>query len=176
MGLFTQTIESLDDLFAGTLRSVYYAEHQIAEALPDLAELATHPELRAALEKHLTETEGQIRRLERVFSLNDQEVEQGNCPAIDGILEAGDSLTDDIDDDNVRDAALIAGAQLVEHYEIAQYGTLIAWAEQRGRDDIAAILAETLTEEKAAAQTLGRFAEGRLDPAIGAASQEDTLA
>lgn len=163
MGLFTKDIETLDDLFVGTLRAVYYAEHQIADALPMLAGKATNPELKSAFEQHLRETEGQIRRLERVFSMHGTPAEQGSCPAIDGILKAGNGMAGDIDDKQVLDAGLIAGAQMVEHYEIAQYGTLRAWARALGRDDCASILEETLAEEKATDDRLTRLAESGLN-------------
>jgi len=163
MGLFTKDIETLDDLFVGTLRAVYYAEHQIVDILPTLAEKATDPELKSAFQQHLRETEGQIRRLERVFSMHGTPAEQGSCPAIDGILKAGSGMAGDIADKQVLDAGLTAGAQMVEHYEIAQYGTLCAWARELGREDCAHILEETLAEEKATDQKLSRLAEARLN-------------
>ena len=171
MGLFSKDIETLDDMFVGTLRAVYYAEHQIADTLPTLAEKATSPELRSAFEQHLRETEGQIRRLERVFSMHGEPAEQGSCPAIDGILKAGNSLAGDIADKEVLDAGLIAGAQMVEHYEIAQYGTLSAWARELGRNDCASILEETLAEEKATDQKLSQLAEARLNRKAERSSQ-----
>jgi ferritin-like metal-binding protein YciE len=163
MGLFTKDIATLDDLFVTNLRSIYYAEHQIAETLPKMRDKATSPELRAGFEQHLTETEGQIRRLDRVFAQLGMEAEQGSCPAIDGIIKAGDTLAGNISDPAVLDAGLISAAQLVEHYEIALYGTLIAWARELDREDCASLLRETLSEEKATDEKLTRLAEMRLN-------------
>lgn len=164
MGLFTKDIATLDDLFIHTLKAVYYAEHQITETLPVMREKATSPDLKQGFETHLRETEGQIRRLEQVFQMHGTEPEQATCPAIDGIVKAGNSMAGDIADKQVLDAGLTAAAQLVEHYEIAQYGTLIAWAKEMGREDCASVLAETLAEEKATDEKLTRLAEARLNP------------
>ena len=161
MGLFSKDIETLDDLFVHTLQDIYYAEHQITKALPKMVEKATDPELKAGFEKHLRETEGQIARLERVFDMHGQEPKQVDCPAIDGIIEEANEIAGDVADKAVLDAALIAAAQAVEHYEITRYGTLIAWAKQLGRSDCAAVLAETLNEEKTTDETLTRMAESR---------------
>lgn len=163
MGLFTKDIETLDDLFVNGLKTIYYAEHKITEALPQMIDKATSSELKQGFETHLRETEGQIARLDRVFSMHGVEPEQTTCPAIDGIIKAGDGMSGNIDDKDVLDAALAAAAQLVEHYEIAQYGTLIAWAKELGRDDCASVLAETLAEEKATDAKLTRLAEARLN-------------
>jgi ferritin-like metal-binding protein YciE len=161
MGLFSKDIETLDDLFVHTLQDIYYAENQITEALPKMVEKATDPELKAGFEKHLRETEGQIARLERVFEMHGQEPKQVTCPAIDGIIKEANEIAGDVADKAVLDAALIAAAQAVEHYEITRYGTLIAWAKQLGRSDCAAVLAETLAEEKTTDETLTRMAESR---------------
>ncbi|WP_294395178.1 ferritin-like domain-containing protein [uncultured Sphingomonas sp.] len=163
MGLFTKDIETLDDLFITKLQAIYYAEHEIAEALPKMREQATSPELRAGFEQHLTETEGQISRLERVFDMHGSEPRQTTCAAIDGIIKAGDTVAGNIADRDVLDAALTAAAQMVEHYEIAQYGTLIAWARELGREDCARLLDETLAEEKATDEKLTRLAESRIN-------------
>lgn len=163
MGLFTKDIETLDDLFVSTLKSVYYAEHQITETLPVMRDKATSPELKRGLETHLRETENQIRRIEQVFQMHGTEPEQATCPAIDGIIKAGNGMAGDISDKQVLDAGLTAAAQLVEHYEIAQYGTLMAWAKEMGREECASVLAETLAEEKAADEKLSKLAEARLN-------------
>ena len=161
MGLFSKDIETLDDLFVHTLQDIYYAENQITKALPKMVEKATDPELKAGFEKHLRETEGQIARLERVFEMHGQEPKQVTCPAIDGIIKEANEIAGDVADKAVLAAALLAAAQAVEHYEITRYGTLIAWAKQLGRSDCAAVLAETLTEEKTTDETLTRMAESR---------------
>jgi ferritin-like metal-binding protein YciE len=161
MGLFSKDIATLDDLFVHTLQDIYYAEHQITKALPKMIDKATDAELRVGFEKHLRETEGQIARLERVFEMHGHTPKQVNCPAIDGIIKEANEIAGDVADKAVLDAALIAAAQAVEHYEITRYGTLIAWAEQLGRADCASILAETLAEEKATDEKLTEMAVNR---------------
>src|SRR5690606_32756641 len=111
---------------------------------PDMIEKATAPELKAGFEKHLEETRGHIERVEQVFELHGVKAKEVNCPAIDGILEEAEEVSGEVEDKDVLDAALIASAQAVEHYEITRYGTLIAWAEQLGRSDCAGVLAENL--------------------------------
>jgi ferritin-like metal-binding protein YciE len=163
MGLFTKDIATLDDLFVHTLQDIYYAEHQITKSLPKMIEKATAPELKAGFEKHLSETEGQIARLEQVFQMHGQAPKAVTCPAIDGIIKETNEIAGDIADKAVLDAALIASAQAVEHYEITRYGTLIAWAKQLGRADCAAVLAETLAEEKATDDILTTMAESKVN-------------
>jgi ferritin-like metal-binding protein YciE len=169
MSLFGSKIETLNDLFVHGLRTIYYAERQITRALPKMIDLATNPELKAGFEQHLRETEHQIARIERVFAMHGVEAQESNCPAIDGIIKAANSTASDIDDKSVLDAALASGAQMVEHYEIAQYGSLIAWARELGRDDCASVLDETLAEEKATDEKLTQLAETRLNARAEAA-------
>ena len=163
MGLFTKDIATLDDLFVHQLQDVYYAEHQITKALPKMIAKATSPELRAGFETHLRETEGQIARLEQVFRMHGAEAKAVTCPAIDGIIKEANEVAGEVADKDVLDAALVAAAQAVEHYEIARYGTLVAWARQLGREDCAAVLAETLAEEKATDEKLTALAESRIN-------------
>ncbi|MGH6614824.1 ferritin-like domain-containing protein [Sphingomonas sp.] len=163
MGLFSKDIETLNDLFVHQLQDVYYAEKQITKALPKMIEKATDPTLKAGFQTHLEETEGQIMRLERVFEMHDERPKAVACPAIDGIIKEANEVAGDIADKAVLDAALIASAQAVEHYEITRYGTLIAWAKQLGRNDCAAILKETLDEEKATDEKLTSLAETTLN-------------
>jgi len=163
MTLFSKDIETLDDLFVHTLQTSYYAENQIVDALDKMIALASAPELKAGFEQHRAETQNQIARLEQVFGMTGGEARQTRCPAFDGINKANDATASDIADQQVLDAALAGGAQLVEHYEIAQYGKLIAWANALDRDDCAAMLAETLAEEKAADERLSRIAEAGLN-------------
>jgi ferritin-like metal-binding protein YciE len=165
MGLFSKDIETLDDLFVHTLQDIYYAENQITKALPKMIAKATDPGLKQGFETHLRETEGQIRRLEQVFQMHGQEPKAVTCPAIDGIIKEANEIAADVADKAVLDAALIAAAQAVEHYEITRYGTLIAWAKQLGRPDCAAVLAETLAEEKATDEKLTTMAESKANPA-----------
>lgn len=167
MSLFGKDIKTLDDLFVHTLCTTYYAENQIVPALEKMIGLASSPDLKAGFEQHRQETERQIARLEQVFRMHGAEAKQTKCPAFDGIAKANDTEASDIDDDAVLDAALASGAQLVEHYEIAQYGSLIAWATALGRDDCAAVLAETLAEEKATDEKLSSLAERRLNRGAG---------
>ena len=163
MGLFTKDIQTLDNLFVHMLQDIYYAENQITKALPKMVEKATDPELKAGFEMHLRETEGQIRRRERVFEMHGQRPKGVDCPAIDGIIKEANEVASDVTNRDVLDAALVAAAQAVEHYEIARYGTLIAWAKQLGRSDCASILAETLAEEKATDEKLTAMAESKVN-------------
>lgn len=163
MGFFSKDIKTLDDLFIHTLQDIYYAEKQIEAALPSMIDKATAPELKAGFEKHLQQTKGHIERVEEVFELHGVKAKQVNCPAIDGILEEADEVSGDIDDKQVLDAALIASAQAVEHYEMTRYGTLIAWAKQLGRSDCANVLANNLKEEVATDRELTDMAESKIN-------------
>ena len=163
MGLFSKDIATFDDLFLHQLQDVYYAENQIIKALPKMTEKATAPDLKAGFEQHLTETEGQIARLDQVFSLIGEEPKGVSCPAIDGIIKEVNEVAGDIADKAVLDAALIASAQAVEHYEITRDGTLIAWAKQLGRDDVAALLQQTLDEEYATDDSLTEMAYAKIN-------------
>src|SRR3954449_9398674 len=122
----------------------YYAENQITKALPTMIQKATDPQLRQGFQTHLEETKNQITRLEQVFKMHGQSPKGVTCPAIDGIIEEANDVAGDVADKEVPDAALVASAQAVEHYEITRYGSLIAWAKQLGRPDCAAVLAQNL--------------------------------
>jgi len=159
MGLFSKDIKTMDDLFVHQLQDVYYAEKQIHKSLPKMIEKATDAKLRQGLEAHRAETEGHIKRLEQVFKQHGAEVKAVNCPAIDGILKEADEVAGEVADKQVLDAAIIAAAQAVEHYEITRYGTLAAWAKQLGRPDCAALLQQNLDEEYAADDKLSKLAE-----------------
>ena len=163
MGLFSYDIKTMDDLFVHTLRDIYYAENQILKALPTMIEKAMSEQLRAGFETHLRETKGQVARLEQVFKLHGVSISGVNCPAIDGILTEADEITGEVEDKAVLDAALVAAAQAVEHYEITRYGTLVAWAKQLGRNDCAALLQQNLEEEKATDVKLTALAERSLN-------------
>jgi ferritin-like metal-binding protein YciE len=158
MGLFTKDIKSLDDLFVHTLRDIYYAENQIVKNLPDMIKKATEPALKQGFETHLKETKNHVTRLEQVFKMHGAESKAVDCPAIDGILKEASEVTGEVADKQVLDAALIAVAQAVEHYEITRYGTLIAWAKELGRSDCASVLQQTLDEEKATDAKLNSLA------------------
>jgi ferritin-like metal-binding protein YciE len=163
MGLLTKPIKSLDDLFVHTLQDIYYAEQQITKALPKMISKVSTPELKQGLEQHLGQTRNHIKRLEQVFQLHGEAPKAVTCPAIDGILEEANEIMGDAKDHDVLDAAAAGAAQAVEHYEIARYGTLIAWAWELGRDDSASVLGQTLAEEKAADLTLTEIAEARIN-------------
>lgn len=159
MGLFSKDIGTLDDLFVHQLRDIYYAEKQIVQTLPEMIEKATDSNLKRGFEAHLGETKNHVKRLEQVFKMHGVEAKGIDCPAIDGIIEEADDIIADIEDKKVLDAALIAAAQAVEHYEITRYGTLIAWAKQLGRPDCASVLQQNLEEEKATDAKLTSLAE-----------------
>jgi ferritin-like metal-binding protein YciE len=163
MGLFSKDIKTLDDLFVHQLRDIYYAEKQIVQALPEMIEKAKDPGLKQGFEAHLGETKNHVKRLEQVFKMHGVEAKGVECPAIDGIIEEADEIAGEVDDKKVLDAALIAAAQAVEHYEITRYGTLIAWAKQLGRPDCASVLQENLEEEKAADSKLTALAETNIN-------------
>jgi len=163
MGLFNKDIKTLDDLFVHQLRDIYYAEKQIVQALPEMIEKAKDPGLKQGFEAHLGETKNHVRRLEQVFKMHGVEAKGVECPAIDGIIEEADEIVGEVADKKVLDAALIAAAQAVEHYEITRYGTLIAWAKQLGRPDCASVLQENLDEEKAADSKLTSLAERNIN-------------
>jgi ferritin-like metal-binding protein YciE len=163
MGLFFKDISTFNDLFVHTLRDIYYAENQIVKALPKMIDKATDPQLKALFQAHLTETRGHVARLEQVFRQHGVEIEGVDCPAIDGILEEGDDIAGEVADKEVLDAALVAAAQAVEHYEMTRYGTLVAWANRLGRPDCAALLQQNLDEEKGADKKLTSLAESKLN-------------
>jgi ferritin-like metal-binding protein YciE len=163
MGIFSKDIKTMDDLFVQTLRDIYYAEGQILQALPDMIEKAHDAELKQGFETHLRETKNHVKRLEKVFQMHATEPVGDDCPAIDGIIEEADDVAGEVADSAVLDAALIAAAQAVEHYEITRYGSLIAWARLLGRNDCASLLQQTLDEEKATDKKLTAMAESRLN-------------
>jgi ferritin-like metal-binding protein YciE len=163
MGFFSKDIETMDDLFVHTLRDIYYAENQILKSLPEMIEKASDPQLKQAFQVHLGETENQVKRLEQVFKMHGVEAKGVDCPAIDGIIDEAEDVAGEVEDQKVLNAALAAAAQAVEHYEIARYGTLIAWAKQLGRNDCASVLQKNLDEEKAADKKLTEIAESRLN-------------
>lgn len=163
MGLFTKDIKKMDDLFVHTLQDVYYAEQQIVKSLPDMIEKASNPTLKQGLQSHLEETKNQVKRLEQVFQMHGTTPKGVDCPAMDGLIEEAEDVAGETEDKNVLDAAIIGAAQAVEHYEIARYGTLIAWAKQLGRTDCASVLQQNLEEEKAADQKLTKIAEAQVN-------------
>jgi ferritin-like metal-binding protein YciE len=151
--------KKLDDLFHDTLKDIYYAEKKILTALPKMAKAAASEDLRAAFEKHRTETEGQVERLEQVFELIGKKAQGKTCDAIIGLVEEGQEIMKEYKDSPALDPGLLAGAQAVEHYEISRYGTLKTWANELGLKDAVRLLDQTLQEEKNTDATLTRIAE-----------------
>ena len=163
MGVFSKDIKTFDDLFMHTLQDIYYAENQITQALPKMIDKAKDPQLKQGFQTHLAETKNQIKRLEQVFKLAGHSPKGVNCPAIDGILEEADEIAGEVADKEVLDAALIASAQAVEHYEMTRYGTLVSWARQLGHEDWAKLLQQNLNEEQATDKKLTAMAEGKVN-------------
>jgi ferritin-like metal-binding protein YciE len=151
---------TLHDAFLDELRDTYDAEKQLTKALPKMAKASTSPELRAAFEAHLEETRGHVDRLEQVFQSLDEKARGKHCEGIAGIIDEGKAIMEEDFDDATMDACLIAAGQRAEHYEMAAYGTLIAWARGMGHTDAERLLRETLDEEKAADEKLTSIAEG----------------
>ena len=161
MGLFSKDIQTMDDLLLHGLKDIYYAENQIVKSLPKLIDKATNRDLAKGLKDHLHETENQIARLDQVFQKFGEKPQSVKCPAIDGLIKEADEIAGEVADKEVLDAAIVGAAQSVEHYEIARYGTLIAWAESLGRDDVIRLLTTNLNEEKAADKKLSTVAVRR---------------
>jgi ferritin-like metal-binding protein YciE len=163
MGWFSSDIDTFDQLFVHTLQDIYYAEHQIEKSLPDMVKKASDPELKKGFRTHLKQTKGQIKRLDRVFKMIKSVPQGTKCPAIDGILDEANEIAGEIDDKMILNAALIAAAQAVEHYEMTRYGTLVAWAKLLGRNDAAKVLNMNLKEEKATDKKLGAIAKRKIN-------------
>ncbi len=152
-------LNSLDDLLVHELQDLYHAEQQITKALPKMIKAANHPELQAAFEQHLEETEGQVDRLEQVFKLLGVPAKAVKCEGMAGLIKEGEKTMDEDMDQAVKDAALIAAAQRIEHYEIAVYGTVATYAELLGYDQVQKLLGQTLSEEEMTDQRLTELAE-----------------
>jgi ferritin-like metal-binding protein YciE len=158
MGLFAKDIHSMDDLLLHGLKDIYYAENQIVKSLPTMIDKATNRDLGKGLRDHLEETKKQVERLDQVFKKLGQQPQGVKCPAIDGLISEADEVAGEVADKEVLDAAIVGAAQSIEHYEIARYGTLIAWAEELGHDEILRLLTTNLNEEKAADKKLSTVA------------------
>jgi ferritin-like metal-binding protein YciE len=153
--------KTLDDLFLETLKDIYYAEKQIVKTLPKMAKAAQSADLKAGFEQHADESEGHVERLEQVFEALGKPARGKTCDAILGIIEEGKSIMEDFKGTPALDAGLISAAQAVEHYEIARYGTLKAWAQQMGNSDIVSLLDATLSEEVATDKKLTQLGEAQ---------------
>ena len=161
--------KKLDELFHDTLKDIYFAEKKILSTLPKMAKAAQNEELKAAFEKHRGETEGQVERLEQVFTMIEKKPQGKTCDAIVGITDEGAEIMKEYKGSPALDAGLLAAAQAVEHYEISRYGTLKAWAEELGLDDAAELLQETLDEEEATDEALTEIAKSAINQQAEAA-------
>jgi ferritin-like metal-binding protein YciE len=161
--------KKLDELFHETLKDIFFAEKKILATLPKMAKAAQTDELRAAFEKHESETKDHVERLEKVFAAIDKKPQGKSCAAIIGITDEGAEIMKDYKGSPALDAGLLAAAQAVEHYEISRYGALIAWAEELGLDDAVTLLEETLEEEKATDQALTEIAKTAINQQAEAA-------
>ncbi|MCJ8056915.1 ferritin-like domain-containing protein [Shinella curvata] len=155
--------KTLEDLFTDGVKDIYYAERKIIAALKKMIRGAQSEDLKAAFDKHLQETEGQVERLVQVFELLGKPARGKTCPAIDGIIEEGQEVLEEFKGSPAIDAGLLAAAQAVEHYEIARYGTLKSWAVQLGKTDVAELLEQTLLEETNTDATLTKLAETKVN-------------
>ena len=154
---------TLQELFLSTLQDIYHGEKQILKALSKMAKNATNPELKQAFQHHQQQTEGQVERLQRVFEAMDKSARGRTCEAIEGLIEEGKEVMSEAESGEVMDAGLIAAAQAVEHYEIARYGTLVAWADELGMKEAAQLLQQTLQEEKQTDELLNKIALDRVN-------------
>ena len=164
-GNLKMKMANLESLLHDGLRDIYYAEKKIMKALPKMIRAAQSTDLQAAFDKHLTETEQQVERLQQVFELMGKRAQAKTCPAIDGILEEGEEVMETYKGSPALDAGLVAAAQAVEHYEMARYGTLCAWASGLGMDDAADLLQQTLVEETATDEALSSLADASINSA-----------
>jgi len=164
---------TLHDAFIDELRDTYDAEKQLTKALPKLAKAASNPKLRQAFESHLEETQGHIERLDQVFESLDEKARGKHCDGIAGIIEEGKSIMEEDFDETTMDACLIAAGQRAEHYEMAAYGTLIAWSEAMGHTEATRLLQQNLNEEKAADKKLSSLAEGGINQSAAKAAHPE---
>jgi ferritin-like metal-binding protein YciE len=167
------SMDSLEDLLHDEIKDMYDAEKQLTKALPKLAKKASNEELREAFEAHLGETQGHIDRLEQIFQLLEMPARGKKCEGMQHLIAEGNEMIAECEDDDTRDAVMIAAAQKAEHYEIASYGTIRTWAAMLGRQDVAAILEESLEEEKAADQKLTNIAESFVNAAAARADDRE---
>ena len=164
---------TLHEAFVDELRDTYDAEKQLTKALPKMAKAANSPELREAIESHLEETRHQVERLEQVFESIEEKARGKHCDGIAGIIQEAQAMMQEDFDEPTADACLIAAAQRAEHYVMAAYGTLVAWARAMGHDDAADLLQETLDEEKAADEKLNSLAEGGINEEAAEGAHQD---
>jgi ferritin-like metal-binding protein YciE len=163
MGWFSADMQTMKDLFLHSMHDIYYAERQIEKALPDMVAKASDAELKKGFQTHLKQTKGQIKRLDQAFKKLRVTPEATQCPAIDGIIDEANEIAGEVEDKMVLNAALIAAAQAVEHYEITRYGTLVAWARLLGHSGVARVLNMNLQEEKATDKKLNGLAKRKIN-------------
>jgi ferritin-like metal-binding protein YciE len=157
-------MNTLDEMILHFMQDIYYAERQIMKALPKMAKAAQSPDLKQAFLTHREETQGQIERLQQAFEALGKRAKGVTCEAINGLIEECDELLEEAKEPGpVRDAGLVACAQAVEHYEIARYGSLVAWAKAKGLTDVAALLQQTLDEEKKTDTLLSKLGNADLN-------------
>jgi ferritin-like metal-binding protein YciE len=156
--------KGLSDLLLTFMQDIYYAERQILKALPKMAAAATNPQLKEAFQHHRDETQGQVERLQTAFEALGKRARGVTCEAINGLIEETEEVIEDFPEGSVRDAGLAACAQAVEHYEMARYGALIAWAKTLGQKEVVSLLEETLAEEKKADTLLNQLANRDINP------------
>ncbi|MCW3170641.1 ferritin-like domain-containing protein [Chryseobacterium sp. 09-1422] len=163
--------DGLRELFIDELKDIIYAERALLKALPKMAKNATEPKLIAAIEEHVVVTEGQVQRLDKIFEILGESNRGKKCDAMEGLIKEGESILEDTEEGPVRDAGIISASQKIEHYEIASYGTLVAFAKTLGEDEVSSLLEETLAEEKEADMLLSDSAYNSIN---FEASQEDS--
>lgn len=168
MGLFSDTLNTFDELFVEQLQDLYDAEQRLTKALPKMAAAASDQALKTAFQEHLRQTEGQVSRLEQVFQIIGVPAKSKTCEAMKGLISEGEEIISASGDPNVKDAGLIAAAQRVEHYEIAGYGSARTFAQRLGRQDAARLLQQTLDEEAATDKKLTSLAEQSINPKAAA--------
>ena len=166
-------VETLHEALIDELKDLYNAEKQLTKALPKMARNATNPQLRQAFTSHLKETQAQVRRLEQAMRLLDEKPKGKLCDGMQGIIKEGNKMMEEVAEGPVLDAALIAGGQRAEHYEIGAYGTCIAWAKQMGHREVVRLLVQTLNEEKAADKKLSALAEAGINAAADFGMDEE---
>lgn len=157
------TTKTLNDLMLSFMQDIYYAERQILKALPKMAKAAQNEDLKQALMHHREETQGQVDRLQKAFDALGKRARAQTCEAINGLIEEGDEVIEEFQEGTVRDAGILANAQAVEHYEMARYGTIVAWAKTCGQDAVAQLMQETLEEEKKADTLLNGLAKKNIN-------------
>jgi ferritin-like metal-binding protein YciE len=156
--------KGFNELLLTFVQDIYYAERQILKALPKMAKAAANEDLKDAFTRHREETQGQVERLQKVFDALGKRARGVTCEAINGLIEESEEVIEDFPEGSVRDAGLAACAQAIEHYEIARYGALIAWAKTAGQKEIVSLLEETLAEEKQADTLLNQLSNKTINP------------